>query len=244
MLLAESVENGINNPKLQEEPAIPRCCWSLLHGKAGRSRQGHIHQLVARTEEPNPNQQGCHMQPCCWDRSHQYIKIEKEFDVPELGREWSEKRKDQAVLNSKRESLFELTSVTHESRGPKRRRLRHKSGQGNIGLQKKVSMKPRKGCFQDSTYDTKMFFEVTGAYDMVEDCEMVKQGRIRTSVRGRVDFSVCYQFVVRARTECGDYTCICGCEEIIHMIQVSVHNSFIISSGGGKNNWANKVRHA
>ena len=93
-----SVENGINNPKLREEPAIPRCCWSLLHGKAGRSRQGHIHQLVGRTEEPNPNQQGCHMQPCCWDRSHQYIKIEKEFDVPELGREWSEKRKDQAVF--------------------------------------------------------------------------------------------------------------------------------------------------
>ena len=154
------------------------------------------------------------------------------------------KGKIKLFLNSKRESLFELTSVTHESRGPKRRRLRHKSGQGNIGLQKKVSMKPRKGCFQDSTYDTKMFFEVTGAYDMVEDCEMVKQGRIRTSVRGRVDFSVCYQFVVRPRTKCGDYTCICGCEEIIHMIQVSVHNSFIISSGGGKNNWANKVRHA
>ena len=32
-------------------------------------------------------------------------------------------------------------------------------------------MKPGKGCFQDSTYDTKMFFEVTGAYDMVEDCK-------------------------------------------------------------------------
>ena len=122
--------------------------------------------------------------------------------------------------------------------------MRHKRGQGNIGLQKKVSMKPRKGCFQDSTYDTKIFFEVTGAHDMVEDCKMVKQGRIRTSVRGRVDFSVCYQFVVRPRTECGDYTCICGGEEIIHMIQVSVHNSFIISSGGGKNNGAYKVRHA
>ena len=159
MLLAESVENGINNPKLQEEPAIPRCCWSLLHGKAGRSRQGHIHQLVARTEEPNPNQQGCHMQPCCWDRSHQYIKMEKEFENLTF-RNWAgkalRKGKIKLVLNSKRQSLFELTRVTHETRGRNRRRLRHTSGQGNIGFQKKVSMKPtRTGCFQDSTYDMK-----------------------------------------------------------------------------------------
>ena len=90
------------------------------------------------------------------------------------------KGKIKLFLNSKCESLFELTCVTHESRGPNRRRLRHQSGQGNIGLQRKASMKPRKGCCQDSTYDTNMFFEATGAYNMVEDCEIFCLARAHT----------------------------------------------------------------